>query len=369
MACVFLQGEFLASKAARVSAFDAGFQHGVGLFETMTAIVEPPLNADAAANANVMSEEQIVQRTRILHRASHTRRLLTSCIELGLTTQLRAAPLEEAMFRTIARTHQSSAADSALATTQQRYRLRCTITGGDLNLLARTPGTPVAQEPTVLITAQPATQYPPAMFETGVPITLSDLRISPMDATASHKTLNYWSRLRELQKANARGASESLVLDVTNHVVGGCVSSAMIVKNGALHMPAARGEGPADAEATIDDTQAQTLSRALASAGIDAPQAAAARTALTHDGLPSCVLPGTTREWILAFADDEMIDVHLRPITMQDVLDADELILSNSSWGVLPVIALESHLLGKHTKHPGKPGAIARALRAAWLAL
>ena len=34
---VWLNGEFVDSAHASVSIFDAGFQHGVGLFETMCA--------------------------------------------------------------------------------------------------------------------------------------------------------------------------------------------------------------------------------------------------------------------------------------------------------------------------------------------
>ena len=39
MPTVFLNGRFCAADGAMVSAFDAGFQHGVGLFETMLASV------------------------------------------------------------------------------------------------------------------------------------------------------------------------------------------------------------------------------------------------------------------------------------------------------------------------------------------
>ena len=34
---VWLDGQFVPVEEAKVSAFDAGFQHAVGLFETMTA--------------------------------------------------------------------------------------------------------------------------------------------------------------------------------------------------------------------------------------------------------------------------------------------------------------------------------------------
>lgn len=51
-------------------------------------------------------------------------------------------------------------------------------------------------------------------------------------------------------------------------------------------------------------------------------------------------------------------------LTIDDVLDADEIILTNSSWGALPVIAVESSAIGD-----AKVGAFAKRLREAWVEL
>jgi branched-subunit amino acid aminotransferase/4-amino-4-deoxychorismate lyase len=394
MPSVFLQGEFLSGHEARVSAFDAGLQHAVGVFDTMLAVVAPapaPLNSELeAAHAD---EAEVASRTRVVDGGAHCARLLTSCIELGLTSALRVGPLHEAIMRTVAREHIARSAQlsqlsrqsqAVMPTTPTAYRVRCTITGGDLNLLRKPSDATGAsqperrQDPTVLVVAQPATHYPDEMFEKGVPAVLARLRISPLDETASHKTLNYWARLRELQRAHARGASEAIVLDVTNHVVGGCVSSIVLVKNNTLLLPPARGElleddtAPQQAQREAQQQAQQELSLALRAAGLEDDAKAAsrsARPALTNEGLPSCVLPGITREFVLHIADDELMDVQLRPLTMRDVLEADEVLLTNSSWGVLPVIAVESTPIGKAAPMRGgaiKPGPIARLLRSAW---
>ena len=294
---VFLGGEFVEQNDARVSAFDAGFQHAVGLFETMHAV----LGADGP---------------RIFRLDRHTTRLADSARRLGLSDSLRADALGEAVVETVKRSSLPGGS---------RVRVRLTVTGGDLNLL-QSGGTP-DHRPTVLIQCQPATAYPEAMFERGIAAMIADLRVNPLDPTQGHKTLNYWARLRELQSAARRGAGEAVVFQVSNHVAGGCVSNLFVVLDGMLHTPIARGE-----EAEV----------------------AAGKAAL-----PSPVLPGITRGWVLAESGLECVR---RMLTIDDVLDADEVFLTNSSWGVLPVTRVE-----KEEVCGGSPGPVARALRARWL--
>ncbi len=292
MATVFLHGTFISADDARVSAFDAGLTHGVGLFETM------------AGGVRDRGDGVEVSVTRL---NDHLDRLAGSAKQLRLTDELRKPALAEAVLRTVEK--------CGLA----RQRVRLVITGGDLNLLARAADR--AHDPTVLITAQPATEYPDAMFERGVTVALADAKANPFEPTAAHKTLNYWWRLSALRDASAKGAAEALVFQVTNHLCGGCVSNAFIVKNGALLTPIARGE------------EAQ-------------------------GALPSPVLPGITRGAVVDAARELGIDVTARMLTIDDVLGADELFLTNSSWGVLPVTAVEASAIGG-----GTPGEITRALR------
>ncbi|MEE2973386.1 MAG: aminotransferase class IV, partial [Planctomycetota bacterium] len=141
---------------------------------------------------------------------------------------------------------------------------------------------------------------------------------------AGHKTLDYWSRLSELQAAAGKGASEALWFMVSNHLAGGCVSNAILVKDGEFITPIARGEEP-------------------------------------DGGLPSPVLPGVVREEALGWAAAEGRLVRRRMIGIEDILQADEVLLTNSSWGVLPVTGLEQESIGG-----GEPGPVATALRDWW---
>lgn len=324
MPTVFLNGEFVERDDARVSAFDAGLQHGVGLFETMLAIARP----GAAA--------------RVIHGREHVERLASSARALGLSESIRAGVLEEAVART---------AGKAFAETpvQDRWRVRLTITGGDLNLLEQ--GRAGAREagrvdPTVLVVATPATRYPEEMFERGVSAVVADWRANPLDPFQGHKTLNYWPRLRELQAAASKRAGEALVFQVTNHLAGGCVSNAFVVKDGVLITPTARGE---EAEAA----------EGAGTSGEDLP--AAPRPGAV---MPSPVLPGIVRRWVMDWALAEGREVVRRLVTIDDVLSADEVFLTNSSWGVLPVVRMEREAIAG-----GEVGEASRALVEAWRTL
>ncbi len=287
---VWLSGDFVERDHARISAFDAAVQHGVGLFETMLARASRVFRADA-----------------------HLSRLAHSARELGLSSRLRVGPLAETLSRVV----QRAALD--------RARVRLTITGGDLNMLAQRAQAPT--DPSILIVAQPATDYPTAMFERGVSVVVADWRVNPLDPFAAHKTLWYWPRLRALQHAAARGAGEALVCTVSNHVAGGAVSNLFLVKGDRLLTPIARAEEE-----------------------------------MTGAQLPSPVLPGVTRAAVIEFAQALGLTVERAMLSIGDVLDADEAMLTNSGWGVLPVTRVEAATISN-----GAVGKTTRRLRELWL--
>lgn len=345
MATVFLDGSFVDTANARVSAFDAGFQHGVGLFETMLAV--RPSSGVAAV---------------VLHMDEHLQRLSRSAASLGLSKSMRIGALGEAVRRTVEKAA-SESQDTA------RFRVRVTVTGGDLNLLnsarqtqsgsgASTP----EHAPTLLIHVQPAVMYPPEMFTQGVLVTIADWKTNPLDPFQGHKTLNYWPRLRELQIAAGKRASEALIFQVTNHLSGGCVSNALIVKDGVVYTPIARGEEEdVLAESEMDRTSSSTRGRQDDDdEASDGSGGSGQSTAPTNNydaapkgvAIPSPVLPGVVRKWALDTAESQGIRCERRMLTIHDVLGADELILTNSSWGVLPVVAVEANTIGDG--HVGK---------------
>lgn len=267
---VFLNGRIVSPDQAMIRSNDAGFLHGVGLFETM-----------AAVNGKVFRLKQ------------HLERLAVSARELGLSPRLETEPLGEAVNRTL----EHNSVDAA--------RVRLTITAGPLatpGAAQASTGTPA--EPTVLIAPTEPTVYDPKYFEQGIMALIAPPAANPFDQTAGHKTLNYWPRLRTLRQAAAAGAGEAIWLSVTNHLASGAVSNIFLVKDGELLTPIARGEEEPGA--------------------LGAP-----------------VLPGITRAVVMELAEGMGLSVNRRMLSVEDLLDADEVFLTNSSWHVLPVTQVE----------------------------
>ncbi len=239
----------------------------------------------------------------------HIERLITSAAATGLTERLKAEPLTELVGRCLTENDLTEA------------RVRLTVTGGDLSLLgAARGGKRPKHQPSVVCVATEPMRYPKAFFTDGVPVIVADPKANPFDPLAGHKTLNYWARLRTLGEAAAAGAGEALWLSVTHHLCGGAVSNAFVVKDHQLSTPIARGEEP--------------------------------------DGsLPSPVLPGITRAVIGDLAEAMDLPVHRRMLSINDVLEADELFLTNSSWQILPVVKVEKTHIGE-----GKVGPVTAKL-------
>ncbi|MFG0251541.1 MAG: aminotransferase class IV, partial [Phycisphaerales bacterium JB038] len=156
---------------------------------------------------------------------------------------------------------------------------------------------------------QPAAQYPERLMQQGARVVIADAKLNPFDPTAGHKTLNYWPRLFALQEAAAKQTDEALHFSITNHLAGGAVSNVFLIKEGVLLTPIARGEEE-------------------------------------EGSLPSAVLPGITRQAIREIAAGLNLGCATQMLTVTDALDADEVFLTNSSWGVLPVVQVEAKAIG-----------------------
>jgi branched-subunit amino acid aminotransferase/4-amino-4-deoxychorismate lyase len=241
----------------------------------------------------------------------HLQRLSDSARVLGLAKQVDVDALVEPIQQTLA------------ANNLLHARIRLTLTAGTVSMLRGSDGAP--PRPSIVIVATEPTKYDPAYFEQGIRVLVGTPLANPFDMLAGHKTLSYWGRLRLLRQAAAAGAGEALVLNVTNHLASGTVSNIFLVKDDVLFTPFARGEE-------------------------------------VEGALPAPVLPGITRATVIDLATQFNIAIERRMLSVDDLLDADEVFLTNSSWQVLPVTSVE-----KQNISDGKVGPMTEQLRDALL--
>lgn len=259
-------------------AFTDDTQAAVGVFDA------------AVQHAVGLFETMAARNGRVFRLDRHVERLVTSAGQLALTERLQHEPLAEAIERALERCGLTEA------------RIRLTVTGGDLNTI-RSGGSGGATDPTILVVPQPPTPYPEAFFTRGVDVIMAPGRVNPWSPFSGHKTINYWERIHALQQAATVGAGEALWADPAARIVSGSVSNIFLVKDGVLMTPPARGE--------------QTR-------GQEVPP----------------VLPGITREAVLEIAAASNIEVGRHSPSMEDLLAADEVFLTNASWHILPVTSL-----------------------------
>lgn len=189
-------------------------------------------------------------------------------------------------------------------------------------------------DPTTILTAASLDAYPEEFYHRGMTaIVLDEQKLNPYDVQAGHKTSNYLSRFAALREATRRGAGEALWFNVHNFLQSGSVTNVLLVKDGALHTPP-----------TNDDLRDERVTAAT----------------LYPKGN---VLPGVTRGVVFELAADAGIEVVRRGLTIEDLLDADEVFVTNSSMGVMPVCRIERKAIGQD-----KPGPVTRRLMGAYAA-
>jgi len=246
---------------------------------------------------------------KVFRLAQHLQRLRNSCDALFVPLQYRDEVLSEAVNELLRRNNLRDA------------RLRLTVTRGQAT---QDPLHGLRLDPNVFLTATEFEPYPAEYYARGMTVmVLDEQKLNPYDLQAGHKTLNYFSRLSALRAANTRGAGEALWFNVHNYLQSGSISNVFLVKEQTLLTPPTPQE--------MRDPQV--------AANVAYPK--------------SAVLPGVTRSAILELARSEGIRVQLRSIDVNQLLEADELFLTNSAMRVMPVCRIERKALGND-----RPGAL-----------
>jgi branched-subunit amino acid aminotransferase/4-amino-4-deoxychorismate lyase len=182
--------------------------------------------------------------------------------------------------------------------------LRITVSRGNIPARGLIPaGEEVL--PTVVIQAWPVMLPAPGHLDAGLAIVASKVRRDPTNPLAALKTTSRADYVYARLEARQAGADDALFLTIDGHLSEATTANLFLVRDAELATPS----------------------------------------------LDCAILPGTTRDWLLAWAPS----VGLRPceerLTPTDLAGADEAFLSSSVAGILSVTRFEGEPIGS-----GRPG-------------
>jgi branched-chain amino acid aminotransferase len=185
-------------------------------------------------------------------------------------------------------------------------RMRITLTSGDVH----------TQEPLTLVTAEAMPEYPSWWYEKGITVVVSSFKELAGDPTFGYKTGCYLPRLLARQEAAAKGAEEALWFNTDNMLSEACFTNVFLVLDGCAHTPSR-----------------------------DTP-----------------CLPGVARQAVLEICRQMNIPSDAEtPLTVKEMLRAQEIFLTGSTTLIRPVVRVEQHSVGD-----AKPGPITRRLMDAY---
>jgi branched-chain amino acid aminotransferase len=170
----------------------------------------------------------------------------------------------------------------------------------------------------VAIAAFPSGAYLAGGLEHGVRVTVSSVRKFPSSAmpAAGKACGQYINSVRAVQDAQRRGFDEAILLNQQGEVSEGSGENIFAVKAGAL---------------------------------------------VTNDA-DADILMGVTRDTILELARDLGIPARIAPITLGDLLAADELFFSGTAVEVTPIREVDGRVIGS-----GTPGPVTRHIQQTFL--
>ncbi len=266
MTWVYLDGAYLPAAEAKVAAGDAGLLYGRGLFETFRA-----------------------RRGTVYRLEQHFERLRTGAQVLGIALPLTLAELRAAVREVAQRCGLEDA------------RMRLTLTAG-----------PEDGQPSLLIQARPAIDYPEALYRRGMTAIVSPVRRNETSPLSRVKSLSCLDNLLAREEAGRAGVDTALLLNTRGVLAEGCTSNLFLVRDGGLSTPP------------------------------------------VEDG----ALPGITRSAVLELARGEGIAAREESLSKDDLWAADEVFLTGAVMGVMPLVSVDGAKVGD-----GRPGPLTGRLR------
>jgi branched-chain amino acid aminotransferase len=225
--------------------------------------------------------------------ADHLDRLFFSAQSLNININYTKEQVADAVYQTLIANGLSDA------------RLRLTVTGGTMSEEEQ------QRKSTLLVTATQFHPYPEQYYQKGATVILSSFKQNPSDPVSGHKSINYLPRMLALDMARQKAATEALWFTVDNRLAEGCISNVFLVKSSIVYTPP-----------------------------IETP-----------------VLAGVARKAVCQIAINNSIKLIEKNLFISDLLEADEVFLTNVIMQILPVTNIEAHKVGD-----GKVGAVTKKL-------
>jgi 4-amino-4-deoxychorismate lyase len=160
---------------------------------------------------------------------------------------------------------------------------------------------PASPAPTRILSIGPWPKYPSNHYANGIRIRVCRLRLATNPALAGLKHLNRLEQVLAHLELRGTDADQGLLLDTSEHVVGGTSSNVFAVHEGRLLTPA------------------------IARAGIK----------------------GVMRRVVLAAAAELGVPAAERDLTLAEIANADELFMTNALFGIWPVASFDNRTLAR----------------------
>jgi branched-subunit amino acid aminotransferase/4-amino-4-deoxychorismate lyase len=162
---------------------------------------------------------------------------------------------------------------------------------------------------TLVITASKFQPYPEEYYKKGVLVVLCPSRQNISDPTCGHKTTSYLPRMLALRQAHEKKTAEALWFTTDGRLAEGCISNVFLVKGSRLYTPATN----------------------------------------------TPVLAGIARKTVCELAITEKIELVEKDLSIDDLLGADEVFITNVIMQIMPVVGIEKHNVGQ-----GNPGPVTK---------
>lgn len=164
----------------------------------------------------------------------------------------------------------------------------------------------------IVIVTKEFGEYPDSMYRRGISAKVVDIRQNDYSPVSKIKSLNFLNHILARLDAKDQGCDEAILMNTKGYIAEGAASNIFLVRGKSLITPS----------------------------------------------LESGILPGITRAVVIETAKRLRLGVKEKFIPYRELLNADEVFLTNSLVEVLPVARVDSHKIGG-----GNVGAITKDLR------